>query len=76
MTDLQETLRSLSSQDLLSLGMSQVAYVKPVSQDGQTSFAIYAAGWHALGRDGQPRGRSGCYSPARNGAGAAELMEA
>jgi hypothetical protein len=23
--------------------MSQVAYVKPVSQDGQTSFAIYAA---------------------------------
>ena len=43
MTDLQETLRSLSSQDLLFLGMSQVAYVKPVSQDGQTSFAIYAA---------------------------------
>ena len=43
MTDLQETLRSLSSQDLLSLGVSQVAYVRPVSQDGQTSFAIYAA---------------------------------
>ncbi len=43
MTDLQETLRSLSSQDLRFLGMSQVAYVKPVSQDGKTSFAIYAA---------------------------------
>ncbi len=43
MTDLQETLRSLSSQDLLSLGVSQVAYVKPVSQAGQSLFAIYGA---------------------------------
>ena len=43
MTNLQETLRGLSSQDLLSLGVSQVAYVKPVIQDGQSSFAIHGA---------------------------------
>lgn len=41
--DLERTLRSLSSQDFLSLGLSQVAYVKPLEQDGQSYFAIYAA---------------------------------
>jgi hypothetical protein len=41
--DLDRTLRSLSSQDFLSLGLSQVAYVKPVSQDDQSYFAIHAA---------------------------------
>ncbi len=41
--DLDRTLRSLSSQDFLSLGMSQVAYVKPLEQDGHSYFAIYAA---------------------------------
>jgi len=41
--DLDRTLRSLSSQDFLSLGVSQVAYVKPLEQDGHDYFAIYAA---------------------------------
>jgi len=41
--DLDRTLRSLSSRDFLSLGLSQVAYVKPVEQDGHSYFAIYAA---------------------------------
>ena len=41
--DLDRTLRSLSSQDFLSLGLSQVAYVKRVKQDGRDYFAIYAA---------------------------------
>jgi hypothetical protein len=43
MMDLERTLRSLSSQDFLSLGLSQVAYVKPLEQDGGRYFAIYAA---------------------------------
>lgn len=41
--DLDHTLRSLSSQDFLSLGVSQVAYVKPLEQDGHSYYAIYAA---------------------------------
>jgi hypothetical protein len=41
--DLDRTLRSLSSQDFLSLGMSQVAYVKPLQQDGESYYAIHAA---------------------------------
>ena len=41
--DLERTLRSLSSQDFLSLGLSQVAYVKAIEQDGQDYCAIYAA---------------------------------
>ena len=43
MMDLERTLRSLSSQDFLSLGLSQVAYVKPLEQDGNSYYAIYAA---------------------------------
>ena len=41
--DLERTLRGLSSQDFLSLGLSQVAYVKPLEQDGHSYFAVYAA---------------------------------
>ena len=41
--DLEHTLRSLSSQDFQSLGLSQVAYVKPLEQDGHGYFAIHAA---------------------------------
>lgn len=43
MTDLERTLRSLSTQDLLALGLSQVAYVKPLDQDGHTYHAIHEA---------------------------------
>ena len=41
--DLERTLRGLSAQDFLALGVSQVAYVKPFEQDGQPYFAIHAA---------------------------------
>lgn len=41
--DLDRTLRSLSSQDFLSLGLSQVAYIRPLEQDGHSYYAIYAA---------------------------------
>ncbi len=41
--DLERTLRSLNSQDFLSLGLSQVAYVRPLEQDGHNYYAIYAA---------------------------------
>lgn len=41
--DLERILRGLSSQDFLSLGLSQVAYVKTLVQDGDNNFAIYAA---------------------------------
>jgi hypothetical protein len=43
MMDLERTLRSLSSQDFLSLGLSQVAYVRSLEQDGDSYYAIYAA---------------------------------
>ena len=43
MTDLERTLRSLSPQDLLSLGVSQVAYIKPLDQDGHIYHAIHEA---------------------------------
>ena len=41
--DLERTLRSMSSQDFLSLGVSQVAYIKPLEQEGESYYAIYAA---------------------------------
>jgi len=41
--DLERTLRGLSSQDFLALGVSQVAYVKPIEQDGQDYYAIHGA---------------------------------
>lgn len=41
--DLDRTLRSLSSRDFLSLGLSQVAYIRPLEQDGHSYYAIYAA---------------------------------
>lgn len=36
-------IRHLTQAQLMQLGMSQVAYVKPVWMDGQTAFAIFAA---------------------------------
>jgi hypothetical protein len=39
-----EKLRTLSSTDFASLGMSDLAYVKPVMlEDGGTGYAIHAA---------------------------------
>lgn len=36
-------LRNLTQAQLMQLGMSQLAYVKPVWMDGETAFAIFAA---------------------------------
>ncbi|MBI3514789.1 MAG: DUF1150 family protein [Proteobacteria bacterium] len=38
-----EKLRALSTTDFASLGMSDLAYVKPVHADGQARYAIHAA---------------------------------
>jgi len=39
----QLNIRKLSQTQLMELGMSQLAYVKPVWLDGTTAFAIFAA---------------------------------
>ncbi len=36
-------IRKLTQEQLMQLGMAQLAYVKPVWMDGTTAFAIYAA---------------------------------
>lgn len=36
-------IRNLTQEQLMQLGMAQVAYVKPVWMDGTTAFAIFAA---------------------------------
>jgi hypothetical protein len=38
-----ETARHMSLQDLAALGLSHVAYVKPVTIDGRAVYAIHAA---------------------------------
>jgi hypothetical protein len=36
-------LREISTQDLAALGLQDVAYVKPVTVDGKTAYAVHAA---------------------------------
>ena len=38
-----EFLRRISPQDLLSLGVEQMAYIRPASMNGSMVFAIHAA---------------------------------
>jgi hypothetical protein len=38
-----ETIRQMSLRDLAALGLSHVAYVKPVNVDGRTAYSIHAA---------------------------------
>jgi hypothetical protein len=38
-----ENLRQISTRDLAALGLQDVAYVKQVTVDGKTAFAIHAA---------------------------------
>jgi hypothetical protein len=42
MYTLQE-LREISAQDLAALGLQDVAYVKAVTVDGKTAYAVHAA---------------------------------
>lgn len=47
MTEL-ERLRSITAQELLSLGLSNIAYVKDVEVDGGTAVALCAANGHQI----------------------------
>jgi hypothetical protein len=38
-----ESIRRISQQDLMALGMSDLAYVKPVEIEGESLFAVFTA---------------------------------
>ncbi|MDH3595560.1 MAG: DUF1150 domain-containing protein [Rhodospirillales bacterium] len=38
-----ESIRQISQQDLMALGVSDLAYVKPIEIEGQRLFAVYTA---------------------------------
>lgn len=38
-----ERIRELSADDMLMLGIKDVAYIKDIDVDGQTAFALFAA---------------------------------
>ncbi len=38
-----EAIRAISAQDLMALGVSDIAYIKPAEIDGQKVFAIHTA---------------------------------
>ncbi len=39
----RQVLRSLSSSAFLSLGVNQIAYIRPINVTHQTAYALYAA---------------------------------
>lgn len=41
--NLFDLLKNISSQDFLDLGVHDVAYIRPIDQDGKTHYAIHAA---------------------------------
>ena len=41
--DHAEPIIQISTQDLMILGLQEMAYVKPVVVDGQTAYAVHAA---------------------------------
>ena len=43
MTDIDRTLRGMTHQDLLALGVSHVAYIKSLEQAGETVYGVYGA---------------------------------
>jgi hypothetical protein len=47
--DWLETLRDISTRDFASLGLHDVAYVKPVEAEGKTAYSIYAADGTEMG---------------------------
>ncbi len=44
-----ERIRALTPQDLLMLGIKEVAYVKDVEVDGETAVALFAANGQQIG---------------------------
>ena len=51
-TSLPHDIRHLSTRELRALGVSEIAYIKPVTVDGEAVFAIHAA-------DGTPMALTG-----------------
>jgi len=49
MTTELERIRGLSSQDLLMLGIKDMAYVKDIEVDGETVVALFAANGQQIG---------------------------
>jgi hypothetical protein len=43
------TQTTISTQDLMVLGLNQVAYIRPVVENGQDQFAVHAADGTRLG---------------------------
>ena len=41
--DQTERITAISPQDLMVLGLQEVAYIKPVTVEGKTAFAIHTA---------------------------------
>lgn len=39
----QETLKTMSADDFAQLGEQQIVYIKAVTRDGMTGFAVHAA---------------------------------
>ena len=43
MNSVQENLKTMSADAFALLGEEQIVYIKPVTRDGTTSFAVHAA---------------------------------
>lgn len=44
-----ERIRKLTPQDMLMLGIKDVAYIKDIEVDGQTAFGLFAANGKQIG---------------------------
>ena len=69
-------IRHMSTDQLGALGVSQLAYVKPVVVNGSAGFAIHAADGTPHGAGGGPRHRDGRDRPARDDAAVGALSPA
>jgi hypothetical protein len=49
MNDVMNDIRHLSSREFFALGVQNIAYVKEVTEDGVTGYAIHAADGSRLG---------------------------
>ena len=47
--DWLETIRDISTRDFVTLGVENVAFVKPVEADGKTAYSIHAADGTEMG---------------------------
>ena len=47
--DWLETIRDISTRDFASLGVHDVAFVKPIEVDGETAYSIHAADGTEMG---------------------------